>query len=71
MVCLYKKVNIMRDGECFGEVSLFRNEPRAATLIALDNLHLGALNKSNYLRIFESKLEKLNFTLGMLTKMFP
>ena len=71
MLCLYKKVNVMKDGECFGEVSLFRNEPRAATLVALDNLHLGALNKSNYLRIFESKLEKLNFTLGMLTKMFP
>ncbi|CAD8160890.1 unnamed protein product [Paramecium pentaurelia] len=71
MICLYKKVNTMKDGDCFGEVSLFRNEPRAATLIALDTLHLGALNKSNYLRIFESKLEKLNFTLGMLSKMFP
>ncbi|CAD8078800.1 unnamed protein product [Paramecium sonneborni] len=71
MICLYKKVNTMKDGDCFGEVSLFRNEPRAATLIALDTLHLGALNKTNYLRIFESKLEKLNFTLGMLSKMFP
>ncbi|CAD8086245.1 unnamed protein product [Paramecium sonneborni] len=71
MICLYKKVNVMREGECFGEVSLFRNEPRAATLIASENLHLGALNKSNYLRIFESKLEKLNFTLGMLSKLFP
>ncbi|CAD8084615.1 unnamed protein product [Paramecium sonneborni] len=71
MICLYKKVNVMREGECFGEVSLFRNEPRAATLIALETLHLGALNKTNYLRIFESKLEKLNFTLGMLSKLFP
>ncbi|CAD8174915.1 unnamed protein product [Paramecium pentaurelia] len=71
MICLYKKVNVMKEGECFGEVSLFRNEPRAATLIASETLHLGALNKSNYLRIFEVKLEKLNFTLGMLSKLFP
>lgn len=71
MICLYKKVNVMREGEYFGEVSLFRNEPRAATLIASETLHLCALNKTNYLRIFEVKLEKLNFTLGMLSKLFP
>lgn len=44
----------MKDGDCFGEVSMYRNEPRAATLIAFEPLHLAGLYKTNYLKIFSS-----------------
>lgn len=50
---------------------MFRNEPRAASIVAIEPLYLACLNKSDYLRIFGNKLEKLNFTLGSLSKIFP
>ncbi|KAM3128288.1 hypothetical protein pb186bvf_019585 [Paramecium bursaria] len=70
MLCLYKKVNMMKQGDCFGEVALFQNEPRAASVVAVDNLHVLQLSKVNYMKIFEQKLQKLNFTLDILNRTF-
>jgi len=64
-IATFKKVTELRTGEFFGELALIFNQPRLASVIAADDLHLLMLNTSDYKEIFESQiqnvLEKMKF----------
>ncbi len=61
----YKKVAGLRDGDHFGELALIFNQPRFASVIANQDLHLLCVKGQEYIKVFhgevQSILEKINF----------
>ena len=55
----YRKVSILRAGDSFGELALLFNQPRTASVIASEDLHVLTLASSNYKGIFESEISNL------------
>lgn len=55
----FKKVTELRTGDFFGELALIFNQPRLASVIAADDLHLLMLNTSDYKEIFESQIQNV------------
>ena len=55
----------LSDGDCFGEVALFHNKPRTATVIADDYCDLYALSKGAFKQVtaqypgFAQKIESI------------
>ena len=51
-------VRYYKQGEIFGELALFFNAPRAATISAQTNCHLWALDRKTFNRIVKKAQEK-------------
>jgi CRP-like cAMP-binding protein len=46
-----KQLTVIRPGECFGELALIANMPRAAGVICREDTHLAVLDRGEYYRI--------------------
>jgi CRP-like cAMP-binding protein len=62
----FRDVKTLQVGDCFGELALLTNRPRAATIVARTDLALAKLSKAEFTRILQktetTKLEnKINF----------
>jgi len=46
---------ILKGGDIFGEMALLENKPRAATVIAHEDVHVMAVNRANFARMVQSQ----------------
>ena len=53
----------------FGEISIFTNSPRMATIYASTDLHLGCLRPKHFLSIFGKTFNDMNFALSILNEL--
>jgi CRP-like cAMP-binding protein len=53
-----RQVATLSKGQAFGEMALQTDQPRTATVRALNNLHLAKLDRSDYLRVIKSHYDK-------------
>jgi len=58
-IATYKKISILRTGDFFGELALLFNQPRTASVIASEDLHIVSLSNNNYKDIFDSEIKNL------------
>ena len=74
-IATYKKVTVLRTGGFFGELALLFNQPRTASVIASEDLHLLYLSNEDYKDIFECEIDnlwkKIDFFKLMFTDMSP
>jgi len=52
-----KQLAVLRPGECFGELALIANMPRAAGVVCREDAHLAVLDKNEYSRILAKEHE--------------
>ena len=66
---IYKKILSLKDGDSFGELALIFNQPRLASVIAAEDLHLVCMKGSEYKEVFVSQirnvLDKVKFFQGI------
>jgi CRP-like cAMP-binding protein len=55
-----RQVATLSKGHAFGEMALQTDQPRAATVRALNELHLAKLDRSDYLKVIKSHYDKRN-----------
>lgn len=70
---MYDFVATIEPGKMFGELGLVFNRPRAATIVALEDVEVAYLNKSHFLEVFgdilrQEQLEKLKFFNDIVIK---
>jgi len=58
-IATYKKVSILRTGGYFGELALLFNQPRTASVIASEDLHLLYLSSEDYKDLFECEIDNM------------
>jgi len=68
---IYKKVNSLKQGDYFGELALIFNQPRLASIIAGDDLHLLSLKSSSYKAVFESEIQNVLEKTKLFRGFFP
>jgi CRP-like cAMP-binding protein len=61
----------MGPGECFGEIALLRDVPRTATVTALENSVLQALDREDFLAAMSGDTELLGRTESMAARRTP
>lgn len=58
----YRQLTVLRQGECFGELALLSNKPRAASVLCREDCHFAVLKRDDYTRILgriqDSKLQE-------------
>ena len=58
----FRQLAVLRQGECFGELALISNKPRAASVLCREECHFAVLERSDYKRILakiqDSKLQE-------------
>lgn len=52
-----KTLDILSQGEVFGEMAILENEPRSATMIALEDVKVLEFNKENFTGLLQAKPE--------------
>jgi len=70
---LFKRAAAVGRSAWFGEVSIVSRRSRQATIVASSRnpLHVIKVPGSAYLRVLDTEVERLNFTLKQLEKRFP
>lgn len=59
--------DVLGPGECFGELSLIDNEPRSATVVALEPIQAATLQRADFLDVVRANPECLDHLLTTLT----
>ncbi|CAD8086815.1 unnamed protein product [Paramecium sonneborni] len=71
-VCLYQKIYTYYGGQTFGDVSLYTDKPRTASILVLsDDIHVITMNKSEYKQICEKSLQDMNNNVDYFMRMLP
>jgi len=68
---IYKKVNSLKKGDFFGELALIFNQPRLASIIAGEDLHLLSLKSSSYKAVFQSEIQNTLEKTKLFRGFFP
>ena len=66
-----RELSTMGPGECFGEIALLRDVPRTATVTALENSVLQALDREDFLAAMSGDTELLGRTESMAARRTP
>jgi CRP-like cAMP-binding protein len=61
-------LNIMKPGDVFGEMALLDNKPRSASAIAMENVELLAINKSNFEKMVETQPQLMSKIITVLSE---
>lgn len=70
-IATFKKVNCLRTGDSFGELALIFNQPRLASIIASEDLHLLSFTSSDYRNVFESEIQNVVEKIEFFNGIFP
>ncbi|CAD8070709.1 unnamed protein product [Paramecium primaurelia] len=71
-VCLYQKIYTYYGGQTFGDVSLYTDKPRTASILVLsEDIHVITMNKSEYKQICEKSLQDMNNNVEYFMRMLP
>ncbi|CAD8167082.1 unnamed protein product [Paramecium octaurelia] len=71
-VCLYQKIYAYYSGQTFGDVSLYTDKPRTASILVLsEDVHLITMNKNEYKQICEKSLQDMNSNVDYFMRMLP
>ena len=58
-------LELLKKGQCFGEIAIIDGAPRSASVVSLGNVKLGSLNESF---VKETLMNDLNFTKSLLLR---
>lgn len=70
-IATFKKVNCLRTGDSFGELALIFNQPRLASIIASEDLHLLSFTSYDYKEVFESEIQNVVEKIEFFNGIFP
>lgn len=70
-VVLYKKIVTLGAGVKFGELALQKNAPRAATIVAKEQLHVVTLNRAQFKKTFSAALDRDSDKDKLFQSLFP
>lgn len=70
-ICSFKLMREVYEGYSFGEISLLTGKKLKHTALALEDSDMFYLNQHEYLKIFNLEIDKYNYLMGILMKLFP
>jgi len=69
-VFMFKKIKVLGEKECFGELALSNNKARSATILALEDLTVLTLKKQDFERDFERMIKESQQKFVFFQKLF-
>lgn len=69
-VCSFKRINSLAAGDSFGEIALIFNRPRAASVIAISDMHVVKVNVESYKIMFDDQIKSVESKVAFLSTIF-